>query len=94
MKKCLQIRVSGKVQGVAYRKFVQKHAKKLGVEGTIRNLEDTRVLIHACGESERLDDLIDVLYEGSSGAKVQDVMAESLVNEKDFRGVFRVIGVE
>jgi len=94
MKKCLKIKVSGKVQGVLYREFVQKNAKKLAVEGTIQNGEDGCVLIYACGQIEDLDSLIDALYEGSSRSKVAEVMAESLLSEKDFRGVFRVIGVD
>jgi acylphosphatase len=92
MRKCLKIRVLGKVQGVAYREAVQKKAKKLAIEGTICNMDDGSVVVQVCGNSDVLDDLIDILYQGSPQSKVLSVVAESLGNEKDFRGVFRVIG--
>ncbi len=93
MKRCLRIKVTGKIQGVFYRRFAQKNAEKLGIEGTIQNLEDGKsVLILACGNSEKLDDFIDTLYEGSSKSKVENVSAEPLRPKKDFRGVFRIIG--
>ncbi|MFA5075283.1 MAG: acylphosphatase [Candidatus Babeliales bacterium] len=93
MRKCLKIKVTGKVQGVGYRSFLQKHAIKLGVEGTIQNREDGSVFILACGTSDKLDDFLDSIYEGSKQSKIKDVIVEPMVPEKDFRGVFRVIGV-
>jgi len=93
MRRCLKATVFGKVQGVSYRAFVQKHAQILGIEGTIQNDEHGNVIIYACGRSEKLDNLIDLLYKGPSHASVQDVLVEPFMSEKDFRGVFRVIGV-
>ncbi len=92
MRRCVKIKVVGKVQGVSYREFVQKHATKLGVEGTAQNSEDGNVLIMACAISEKLDDLIDALYKGSPKSKIEDVLVEPLIPERDFRGVFRIIG--
>jgi len=92
MRKCVKIKVVGKVQGVFYRKFVSEHAIKMGIEGTIQNVDDGSVLIFACGLADQLDDFIDMLYEGSSKSKIQDVLVEPLVQEKYFRGVFRTIG--
>ncbi len=92
MSKCLKVTVKGKVQDVSYREFVQKHAQKFGVEGTIKNLDDGSVLIFACGQTDKLENLIDQLYKGTSAARVEDVIIEPFVNEKDFRGAFRVIG--
>lgn len=92
MKRCVRIKVLGKVQGVFYREYVQDKAQKLQIGGTVQNSSDGSVLIYACGFSEKLDDLIDALYKGSSKSKVEDVIVEPLVPEKDFRGVFRVIG--
>jgi acylphosphatase len=92
MRKCLKVTVQGKVQDVSYRAFVQKHAQILGIEGTVKNVEDGSVVIYACGTSDKLDGFIDQLYKGPSAARVEDVIIEPFVNEKDFRGVFRVIG--
>jgi acylphosphatase len=93
MKRCIKINVHGKVQGVSYREFVQKKAFKLNIEGTIQNLEDKKsVLILACGLSVNLEKFIDYLYEGSPKSDVEDVQEEPLFHEKNFRGVFRIIG--
>jgi acylphosphatase len=92
MRKCLKIAVVGKVQGVAYRAFVQKQAKTLGIEGTVQNTDDGNVLVYACGPVDQLDKFIDFLYKGSSASDVKDVQAEPFSLEKDFRGVFRIIG--
>ena len=92
MKRCIKIVVSGKVQGVFYREFVQKSAIKLGVEGSAQNQEDGTVVIYACAISEALDDFIDQLYKGSTKSKVENVVVSPLPSDKEFRGVFRVIG--
>ena len=92
MRKCLKIHVSGKVQNVSYRAHAQKHAQVLGIEGTVQNTDEGSVVIYACGQSEHLDKFIDALYKGTSESKIVDLIAEPLVNEKDFRGVFRIIG--
>lgn len=93
MRRCVKIKVIGKVQGVSYRHFAQKNASKLGIEGTIQNLEDRKsVLIFACGISDKLDDFIDELYKGTPKSKIEDLITEPLMQEKSFRGIFRIIG--
>ena len=93
-KKCIRITVYGKVQGVGYREFVKKHASAENVEGSIQSSEDGSMLIIASGHSENLDNLIDYIYQGPSKSSVEEVAIEIATGEKDFRGVFRVIGEE
>jgi len=93
VRRCLKIKVLGKVQGVNYRSFIHNHATTLGIEGTIQNAEDKSVILCVCGTADKLDDLIDFLYKGSDHSKVEDVVVEPLMQEKQFRGVFRVIGL-
>lgn len=92
MKRCIKIIVCGVVQGVFYRNFVQKSAEQLGVEGSVQNQDDGKVIIYACGVADVLDDFIDLLYQGSSKSAVQNVAVSPLNKDKNFRGVFRVIG--
>ena len=93
MKQCLKIKVTGNVQSAAYREFIQAHAQKYEIEGTIQNMEDKKsVVINACGASEKLDHLIDFVYKGTTHAKVDHVEVEPLLKEKNFRSVFRIIG--
>lgn len=93
MKQCVVITVSGKVQEVGYRKLVQKHAQTLDIEGIIQNAEDKHtVLIKACGQADKLDTFIGLLYKGTPTSLVEKVFVEPLLQEKSFREVFRIIG--
>lgn len=56
--------VSGKVQGVGFRRFVQKQAEELGLAGWTRNLIDGRVEVHAEGSPEKLKQLEEKLKKG------------------------------
>ena len=65
--------VSGVVQGVGYRYFVLRIARRLGVRGYVRNLPDGRVEVYAEGTSEQLDQLRAYLREGPPAAVVEGV---------------------
>lgn len=91
MKQCLRLTIFGTVQGVKFRSFIQQQAQALGIEGTVQNAEDGTVLVFACGVSEHLDQFIDMLYKGCPGATVDNVVAEPMMRERDFRGVFRIL---
>lgn len=65
--------VQGKVQGVAYRAFVDEAAVKLGLTGYTHNNEDGTVTVVAQGETETLKEFVEWLYEGSLMAVVSGV---------------------
>jgi acylphosphatase len=65
--------VSGKVQGVYYRKFAQENAIRLGLTGFARNLSDGRVEIVAEGSRAAIEELISLLQEGPAFADVDDL---------------------
>lgn len=65
--------VSGKVQGVYYRKFTQENATRLGLVGFARNLPDGRVEVVAEGSRTALEELIRLLRQGPAFARVEDV---------------------
>jgi acylphosphatase len=93
MKKCLKLTITGLVQGVGLRKYIQKQAELIGkLEGTAQNMPDGTVVVLICGEAEQVDLLVDQIYNGSPKAKIELITTEALVNTKDFRGVFRIIG--
>ena len=50
--------VSGKVQGVFFRKYTQKQAKALGLVGWVQNLPDGRVEATAEGKPEDVERLV------------------------------------
>ncbi|OHB18796.1 MAG: hypothetical protein A2854_02930 [Parcubacteria group bacterium RIFCSPHIGHO2_01_FULL_56_18] len=68
--------VSGRVQMVMYRDFAQRHARRFGIVGTVRNLPDGAVEIVAQGEKASLEKLLQDLHKGPLLAKVTDVQTE------------------
>lgn len=68
--------VSGRVQGVNYRAFVQTHARNLGLSGYAENLGDGRVEVVAEGPRAALGDLLLRLKQGPAHAEVSEVVAE------------------
>lgn len=65
--------VTGKVQGVMYRDFVQTAAGVLGVVGEVENRADGTVCIVAQGTPDTLKHFIERLGEGSVLARVDGV---------------------
>ena len=79
--------ISGRVQGVFFRRFAQQKAKELGIAGWARNLIDGGVEIMAEGEKENIERFIDWCKSGPPLAKVKDIKVsyEKYVGEwKDF----------
>jgi acylphosphatase len=62
--------VSGRVQGVGYRAFVQREALALGLSGHALNLPDGRVEVLAIGEAAARDALAAALARGPKLARV------------------------
>ena len=66
--------VYGRVQGVYFRVFASRQAKKLGATGYVRNLPGgIAVEVEAEGERSKLEELIDHLKVGPPGARVERV---------------------
>jgi acylphosphatase len=65
--------VSGIVQGVGFRYWVERTAGELGLAGWVRNLEDGRVEIYVEGETDRLRALEERTRRGPRSARVSDV---------------------
>ena len=68
--------VRGRVQGVYFRAFVRSHANALGITGYVRNLPQSgAVEVQAEGERGKLEQLLQSLHKGPSGAIVERVEA-------------------
>lgn len=65
--------ISGRVQGVGFRYFVQKRALELALHGYAKNLDDGRVEVYATGTEDKLSDLAAALHTGPIGADVRGV---------------------
>lgn len=75
---CIHCFVSGKVQGVWYRASTKTEAEKLGIKGWARNLDDGRVEVLACGDKEKVMQLLEWLKHGPRLARVTEVTVELL----------------
>ena len=71
--------ISGRVQGVGFRFFVEARATTEGVHGWVRNLPDGRVEAVLEGDEASVDRVEAALWRGPSGAVVDDVTAEPAV---------------
>ena len=66
--------VTGLVQGVYFRAFVEEHAQALGLTGYVRNVARSgSVEVEAEGEKAKLEQLITWLHQGPGAARVEKV---------------------
>jgi acylphosphatase len=82
MKETRLIRIHGKVQGVGYRFFATRVARRLGLKGYIQNNRDGSVEAAVEGEKEAIDEWLEELKEGPRYAEVTKIDQES----KEFTG--------
>jgi len=74
--------VSGRVQGVYYRKTAAERARALALRGHARNLEDGRVEVQVLGPEGAVREFIDFLWMGSTAARVTAVEVEELAPQE------------
>lgn len=65
--------VSGKVQGVGFRKYLKSEAEKLNLSGWARNLDDGRVEALVSGSQEALDGFYIAVIKDNNGFKVESI---------------------
>ena len=81
--------VTGRVQGVGFRYFVQDAAVREGVSGFVRNRPDGAVEALVEGELEAVTRVERALAQGPPGARVDDLSVESVAPSGRVTG-FRV----
>jgi acylphosphatase len=69
----VDVTVSGRVQGVSFRAYAEREARRLGVSGWVRNEPDGSVALHAEGPAEAVEALVDWCRGGPSLARVEGV---------------------
>lgn len=65
--------VSGRVQGVGFRWFVEREAQAIGVSGWVRNVSDGRVEVLASGTKAQHAELLARLHVGPRASDVRGV---------------------
>lgn len=71
--KHLEIKITGKVQGVSFRQVTKLVADQMGIRGIIKNEKDGSVYIEAEGDDTLLDVFMEWCNEGTDRAKVENV---------------------
>ena len=89
--KRVRLRVSGVVQGVAFRYYTVAEAKRLGVTGWVRNVPDGTVEALAEGELAAVDEVTQWCHAGPRMARVDGVKVKVEEYGNAFEG-FDVVG--
>lgn len=80
------LEITGRVQGVFFRRSLLKCARELGVVGWVYNNPEGGVTVVAEGEKETLQKLIEWCYHGSSLAQVDNISARWEESTSAFSG--------
>lgn len=80
-----EIIVSGRVQGVGYRFFAVKAAKKYRIKGTVQNLPDATVRIVCTGNTDKMQLFINTLRKGPFMASVDNLSIKQIDTNEEFR---------
>jgi acylphosphatase len=70
--------ITGRVQGVFYRREAQREALRLGLVGFVRNEGDGSVYAEAEGSSTAVGSFIRWCRRGPANARVEDVRTEEM----------------
>lgn len=82
--------LSGRVQGVGFRWFVQRHADRLGLRGHVTNLPDGRVEVVARGDASAIAELGQALNRGPMAARVESVDKSEIPHESVDDKAFKI----
>lgn len=85
-----EIKVSGRVQGVWFRYFVQQRATELGIKGWVKNTSDGKVVAMAQGEEKDMKTFFEHLQVGPPMAKVTGVVKNRMPELEEFTD-FRIV---
>ncbi len=84
--KRLEAQVYGQVQGVGYRFYARQMARRLNLQGYVRNRIDRTVEVVAEGRKQELDQFLSHLKQGPSAATVERVDAKWRPSRHTFLG--------
>jgi acylphosphatase len=69
----LKLRIEGFVQGVGYRAFAAGEARRLELDGWVRNRSDGKVEALVSGDTKKVEEFVAACMRGPAGARVQNV---------------------
>ncbi len=75
--------IRGKVQGVFFRMETQEAARRIGVNGWVRNRRDGSVEVLIAGDVEKVDAMLAWCRKGPSMARVDDIETQAIDDQED-----------
>lgn len=87
----VKARVTGHVQGVAFRTWARAEALRHGLTGWIRNEPDGSVRALLIGPAASVADMVRRMGRGPGAASVKDVLTERTDPETGIKG-FQIVG--
>ena len=73
----ISARITGRVQGVAFRAWTRSEAKRRGLSGWVHNEPDGSVRALIMGPADGVDEMLRALNKGPLAARVTEVLSES-----------------
>jgi acylphosphatase len=82
----LRLIITGRVQGVGFRAWTRREARRRGLRGWVRNRRDGSVEVLAIGEPAAVDAIAAACRHGPAAAAVENVLRAAA--EDDGSGAF------
>ena len=83
--KAYRVIVKGRVQGVGFRAFTRRHAMLLGLRGVVFNQPDGSVNAYIEGDPFRAQQMLHLLNDGPSLARVEEVDVTPVEPRGDYK---------
>ena len=87
----IEVRITGRVQGVGFRDWTAREARQLGLAGWVRNENDGSVAALIIGREDAVATMIERLWKGPRLASVSDVKTDA-VSVAEMPVSFRITG--
>ncbi len=87
----VKLLITGRVQGVFFRKATKQKADELTVLGTVRNLDEGHVEVFAQADAQALDIFIQWCHKGPMMARVDKVEIIEIIFEVNNYKTFEII---
>ncbi|GAB4365222.1 MAG: hypothetical protein Kow009_01960 [Spirochaetales bacterium] len=88
--KAVQLRITGRVQGVGFRYWTARLAERMGVVGWVKNEMDGSVTVVCEGPEDRVNRFVQQVRQGPPGARVDHVEIMPLSQ----RGIYKKFSIE
>lgn len=72
------VQIIGRVQGVGFRAWTERQARRLGLDGWVANHADGSVRAVIAGNKDAVEEMIAAFDHGPSHARVDQVLTESI----------------